>query len=508
MVTEGIFGLVGTNTVDDLHVIPLFQAERERELEHDLTRLVRGLASPLRPRVALISQLPDAGDSAASDAPPWLIYDRLSEFFDISILPATADAIGDGVDEGMGVLLLVHPRDLDEAAWYAVDQHLMAGGRAVILVDPNSEAEIMRRPLSAYFAPSNSELGPLVSVLGIEMAANQVAADRTLAVPVDVGTGRSVDYATWLGFEQPGRSSPSRIVAGLARVHLASAGVLTPLEERGTEVTPLLATTAAATTVSTARLRSVPDPSSLLVGGEPDGTPMILAARIRGPAFSAFAAGPPDGASSTSHLAATVSDLDVVVIADTDLLDARFWLQIEEFAEGPVAARFADNDMLLVQAIETLAGTIDVSPLRGGSASGRRFDRIVEMQERSDALYRDTEQSLVAQIREDEARLRAMTVDQSGSGMLLTYGQQQALDALRGQLIEARRELREVRRALRQDKERLGLWLQFVNIALIPLLILTGTVAAQILRRRGWGWSRGLARNGDRPRAVSEGAEP
>ena len=481
---RGYFGLVGTNTVDDLHVIPLFRAEREDELEHDLTRLVRGLASPLRRRIAVVSQLPGMGDGAAANAPLWLIYDRLGEFFEIAIVPASAEAIGEALDGGTDVLMLVHPRDLDDAVWYAVDQHLMAGGRAIILVDPNSEAEILRRPLSAYFAPSDSGLGPLAPVLGIEMAADQVAADRALAVPVEVGTDRSVDYVTWLGLEQPGRSSPSRIVAELARVHLASAGVLTPLAERETEVTPLLATTAGARTVATARLRSVPDPTSLLVGHEPGGAPLILAARVRGPATSAFAAGPPAGVDGPSHLAATVSDLDVVVIADTDLLDARFWLQIEEFAEGPVAARFADNDMFLVQAIEALAGTIDVSSLRGGSASGRRFDRIEEMQERSDALYRDTEQSLVARIREDEARLRAMTGDQGGSEMLLTYGQQQALDALRGQLIEARRELRAVRHALRRDKERLELWLQFANIALIPIVVLALTVAVQTLRHR------------------------
>ena len=47
--TQIYFGLAGTNLEDDERTIPFFQAERERFLEYDLTKLVYELSNPKRP---------------------------------------------------------------------------------------------------------------------------------------------------------------------------------------------------------------------------------------------------------------------------------------------------------------------------------------------------------------------------------------------------------------------------------------------------------------------------
>jgi ABC-type uncharacterized transport system involved in gliding motility auxiliary subunit len=51
-------------------------------------------------------------------------------------------------------------------------------------------------------------------------------------------------------------------------------------------------------------------------------------------------------------------------------------------------------------------------------------------------------------------------------------------------MLSIRRELREVKRALRQDIDRLDGWLKFANIALVPLLIGIGGVAWTMRHRR------------------------
>jgi ABC-type uncharacterized transport system involved in gliding motility auxiliary subunit len=51
-------------------------------------------------------------------------------------------------------------------------------------------------------------------------------------------------------------------------------------------------------------------------------------------------------------------------------------------------------------------------------------------------------------------------------------------------MLATRRELREVKRALREDIDRLDGWLKFANIALVPLLIGVGGVGWATLRRR------------------------
>src|ERR1700761_8652227 len=63
--TQIYFGLVGTNLEDDERTIPFFQAERERFLEYDLTKLVYDLSNPKRPVIGVMSSLPLDGDPRA-----------------------------------------------------------------------------------------------------------------------------------------------------------------------------------------------------------------------------------------------------------------------------------------------------------------------------------------------------------------------------------------------------------------------------------------------------------
>ncbi len=65
--TQIYFGLAGTNLEDDERTIPFFQAERERFLEYDLTKLVYELSNPKRPVIGVMSSLPLDGDPRDDD---------------------------------------------------------------------------------------------------------------------------------------------------------------------------------------------------------------------------------------------------------------------------------------------------------------------------------------------------------------------------------------------------------------------------------------------------------
>ena len=60
--------------------------------------------------------------------------------------------------------------------------------------------------------------------------------------------------------------------------------------------------------------------------------------------------------------------------------------------------------------------------------------------------------------------------------------------SLRSEMLKTRRELRDVRLALRRDIDRLDGWLKFANIALLPIVIGVGVV--------GWSLWRSRRRNG------------
>mgnify|MGYP000287656034 CR=1 FL=1 len=71
--SSGYLGIAGTNSTDDVDVLPVLSPERETFLEYDLTRMVNNLAHPDKPVVALLSSLPINGDPAMRGQPVHLL---------------------------------------------------------------------------------------------------------------------------------------------------------------------------------------------------------------------------------------------------------------------------------------------------------------------------------------------------------------------------------------------------------------------------------------------------
>jgi hypothetical protein len=59
------------------------------------------------------------------------------------------------------------------------------------------------------------------------------------------------------------------------------------------------------------------------------------------------------------------------------------------------------------------------------------------------------------------------------------------MEQFRTVMLETRRELREVKRALRSDIDSLDGWLKFANIVLVPLMIAFGGLGYTVLRGAG-----------------------
>ncbi len=475
----GYFGLIGTNSVDDQAVVPLFAMEREPELEYDLTSVIAALAEPDRTTVGILSPLPMAGDD---DRPPWLIALRLAEFFQLTVLPADAIAIDPSVD----VLLLAHPRGLPDATLYAVDQYLMAGGKAVVFVDPFSEIERALRPAAQVFAPNGSDLGPFAQSWGVRLRAERVAADRSLAVPVAVGDDRpeTVDDVLLISVRRPHFSTADAIASQLNALTVATAGVLDALPQAATTTSPLVSTSAAAMALPLHHVQADADPQQILAIYRAGDRPLTLAARVRGPARTAFPDGPPDGAGTGEpHRAAGAEPLDLVVVTDTDMLADALWASVAEQDGQPVATTFANNDAFVINAIESLRGAVNLASLRGRADLARPFRRIAAVQARADTEFRSAEQTLIRDLADTQAELEALERTVEGEAAL-TAARQEALAALRARVIAIRQELRTVQRALREEVDRLQLWLQFANTLAVPLLLAAVAGAAAWVRRR------------------------
>lgn len=483
------FGLAAYNSVDDRVVIPFLQPDREPELEHDLTSMIRALADPEPPVIGIVSALPVLGSPPGDPflrAPtgPWHAFTLLNEAYDLQSL----DLSGGSVDGAVDLLVLVHLRELSPADQYAIDQYLMHGRPALVFVDPVSEAELAQRPPQERFAPAFSDLGPFGASWGVSMDPDYAVADRTAALQVAVRgrPGEQVPFVGWLGYGAAAMSSDDPITARLDRLHFAAAGSLTADPEATTTLAPLVRSDPQAMRIAAGALGVHPDPRALLSAYEPGDEALILAARVTGPAPSAFPDGPPEGLAPEEQLVQTTAPLDVVVVADTDFLSDRFWVAPRSVGRDRVGVPFADNGDFVLNAVESLLGAVDLSGLRGRAVTQRPFTRIAALQADAQRRFLATEFALREELERAQAALQSARTPAQGDGDTADT-ESETLEAVRARLLEVRRDLRDVQRQLREDVTRLEDRLRMANILAMPAvvaLVALGVAGLGMIRRR------------------------
>jgi ABC-type uncharacterized transport system involved in gliding motility auxiliary subunit len=497
------FGLAGSNLVDDERAIPFLQPDRERFLEYDLTRLVYDLSNPARPVVGVMTPLPLNGDPRAMMlrdpqlGRPQVVMTQLRQFFAVKDVPLDAQVI----EPDIQVLLVAHPQHLPEATQYAIDQFVMRGGKLLLLVDPHSESQASRPgPTGQPPTDTASSLDRLLNAWGVEAPSDKVVLDLRGAWRVRAGPGdrvQAVDYLAWYNLQGDSLNRDDVALAQLDQVTVASAGELRRRRGASIEFTPLLTSSPESELVDAEKVRQQPNPVRLLADFHSSGERHVIAARLRGELASAFPDGPPappQGQERPKDLPAflprSAGPANIVVVNDTDILEDRFWVRVQDFFGQPVATPFSGNGPLIGNLVDTLAGSDALISLRSRGESLRPFTLVEDIRRNADAEYRQTEQQLTKKLEATEQRLRELRQGTpSGTGgergqSVITPEQRQEIDQAREEIIATRRQLRAVQLELRRDIEGLETWLRLVNIALVPALLTLFAIGLAVVRAR------------------------
>jgi ABC-type uncharacterized transport system involved in gliding motility auxiliary subunit len=501
------FGLAGTNSTDDQQIVAFFAPERERLLEYDLTRLVHTLAVPKRTAVGLISTLTldGAGSLGGRSARPKAFLQQLRQLDDVETLPTALDAVPPGTD----VLMLVHPQNLPEKTLFAIDQFVLGGGKAIVFVDPYSELQARS---GRQAAPADSDLDRLFKAWGLKLLPNTVAGDRRNArrvvvpVPGGAGGGEPRDYIAYLNLRDTELNHDDVVTANLRQIAMASSGILEPVAGASTKLEPLITTSPDAMKLAVEAVTGLPDVAGLLTRFKSENTRYVLAARITGPAETAFPDGPPKAEEppakpgepaksaeagkpepAAEFVRKSVQPINLVVVADTDMLDDRLWAQTDDFFGRQVVLPVANNGDFVANAVEVLAGGEDLVGLRSRGTSARAFARVEQIQRDADDRYAAEQEALQQKLKEAQAKLSGLTKGEAAKANApLSPNEAKAVDQFRADMLATRRQLRGVQGALRQDIERLKAVLEFCNIALVPILVALAAVILGVLRvRRG-----------------------
>jgi ABC-type uncharacterized transport system involved in gliding motility auxiliary subunit len=480
------FGLVGTNRIDGKEVISYFTPEREPFLEYDLSSLVYRLATPKKPKLAILTTLPlDTGIGGMQAlmqgaAQPFAVYQELSQTYDTQMLDGNFTAIPADAE----VLMIVQPGALNEQQNFAIDQFVLKGGHALVFVDPDSQLAAAAGGEDPQMAPAaSSSLPRLFQAWGAGFYANKVIGDLKLAQRVQASqSGEPVRYPVWLHLGAGQFDARDPVTANIQVLNLATAGALFPRKDATTHFETLVASSAQAALLDSDQVRTNQRPQDLMDAITPAGKPFAIAARLSGPAQTAFPDGAPGGGAEIKN----AKNIDVVVMADTDLFDNKFWVRLGNLYGKRVAAPFADNGAFVMNAVENLMGSSDLISLRTRATNDRPFTVVRNLQADAEAQYQQEAQALQLRLTDAQQHLHDLQQGQGGKAdsIALTPQQQAAIERFKRELIQTREQLREVQHNLRKDIDLLGSVLAFFNIALVPLLVAGFALTLAALRRR------------------------
>ncbi len=496
---ELYFGLVGTNSVDDQLVISFFQPDKEEFLEYDISRIIHQLNLSKKPKVGLLSSLKIQGDinmNTFQTTPAWVVIDQLTQQYEVVDVAMDATEL----PRDMQLLVIVHPKSLSDATLFAIDQFAMAGGRVMLFVDPLAEMD--RPPPGAMPAEPASNFS-LLSNWGMQLRADTVLADSVAALNVGGSNGQPVRHLGILGLSAGNLNSDDVSLASLESINVTTSGILDMVGSPESRIDILIQSSENAMPMASTEFQSLTDPEQLLNSFVPTGERYTIAARISGRAVTAF----PEGvdvetdpetqgqgqnqgqleSSRDIHLKQAVltetDKLNVIVVADTDILTDRLWVQVQNFFGQTIASPWANNGDFVLNSVDNLLGGSELISIRSRGRFSRPFTVVESLRLKAQSKYQESADTLQRELEETEAQLSEVESSQSDQNLLaLSPEQEQAITQFQDKKLRIRKQLRDVRHQLDKDIEGLGATLKLLNIIVLPLLLVLGIFAMRYTR--------------------------
>jgi gliding motility-associatede transport system auxiliary component len=471
------FGMVGTNSTDDEKIIPFFQTNRESALEYDITKLIYNLAYPDKRVVGVLSQLPILGKKGDANQPAWTIINALREFVNVQDLSEDIDEL----DQSIDVLMLVHPKKLNNHSLYTIDQYLLRGGKAIIFIDPLAEQDKTQPdPAQPNTLPKlDSYLSDLLELWGLEMSKEKIVGDINAAMRVQANSPRGpqeIDYLPWLRLTEKNFNTDDFSTSELNLVHMGTVGSIEIKEDKGMTITPLIQTSKQSTRLERDLILFQRDPSVILNNFKSEDRQLLIAARIKGKAKSVFPEGNPaidkDGERIVDKDFVGEGEINVILVSDTDIMADHFWVRTQKMFGVDVPQPIANNGDFIINSIENLSGNTDMISLRGRGKYSRPFEEVESIRKKAEEQFRQREKELQANLDETEKKIRQLQQEQgSEKSYLLNNKLTTEIEKFRDERVATRKELRGVQHELKKNIEKLGAQIRFINIGLIPLLI-------------------------------------
>lgn len=394
----GFLGLIGTRAGHGAQRIESFSLDREPLLDYEISHLIYKLQHPERPIVGLIS-------GQAMEESAGRLLKTVQQHFNLALLESTTVRIPEYVQ----ALMVVQPAALSEQTLYGIEQFVLKGGRLMMFIDPLGEQRSGR-------APANTRLHELLAAWGIQMPADKLLVDGLYSSWTEPGPGRNAErYPARLNLPRQAMNTQDVSTWKLNTVIVSSSGAVSRLAKSRTTFTPLLYSSEHAELMDTERFVDVTARDALADVLPKQGKRHVIAARIEGPAYSAF----PEGIKGQPPGVQKATKIHVVVVADTDMLTDQL-----SPAMPDSNALFILNTLDNLSALEALA---NVRPRTPASNSPTLLEA---MRNAAEQVYRGKAYEVERRLQRTEQEWRQLTpqVINLGTQAVDTRTQLQALN--------------------------------------------------------------------------------
>ena len=455
------FGLIATNTTDDIEIISFFDPSKAGSLEKQLTDIVYKLNRIEKPTIGILTQVET--QSPNPNIPlqgEYIIFEQLENYYEIQYLSPTAEKI-----EDIDLLLVYHPSEISMSTEYAIEQFILQGGKTLLFIDPYFEKD--------DYSEKSSNLANVLKTLNLNYI-DQVILDGAQATRLQTQQNISDNTSlqtllklNWPEVRSDFINQQEEISNGLSLVRLISpGGLMQQDQESPTTYTSILSSSELTMDLT---IQEVQDPINLINNFNPSGIVYDFAVKVGGNAVSNFENFENKYA---NHLSQSSENLNVIVFSDADFIRSPYWARVQRFLNSTVIEESSDNGTLVSNIMDVLTGFDDFVDLRNKETPFRPFTVVQKLQAEAEKQYLGQEQELQKKLELALQEIKNLSGGRDNENVQLSDSQMEELALFQLEVEKTRKELREVRRNLNKEIDALANNINVINTFLIPFLLI------------------------------------
>jgi len=175
----------------------------------------------------------------------------------------------------------------------------------------------------------------------------------------------------------------------------------------------------------------------------------------------------------------------VVLVADADMLTDNAAVDIQDVFGQRVVVPRNGNLNFAQSLVEQFSGDDALMSLRSRAAFSRPLTVVKDMEARAQQSYLGKIKELEDNLQETQKKLEDLQKRRGqAQATILSPEQQAEVDNFRKKAAETKKDLKELRKNLRQDADALEFWTKVANIGVMPVLVALAGIGLALAKRK------------------------